>query len=1131
MNWSLKPSRNACLLFFLELFLHYGEARVNTEAPAGPLYRVVGSLLSITCNTSGFSNNHTNKEFEFRIKMPAKPVEINIISTHDSFFSYAMYSQRVRNQEVSLTHVTPNSVVFEIQSLQKSDEGEFECYVKNPEKGYDGTYNAKTTVRVIDDSLTVSSPGPTSLSYDEGGALTLTCRASSNTVQHTHLSLTWYLQKSGEDNPRPIMSLDRDLTLIAGPGFEGRYQDGLIRLDKVGEGTYRLKFAKLKLSDQGEIYCRAQEWIQDPDRSWYSITQKEAEKLTLSVRAREVLPATSSLVVRMSAQPKVLQQGQDLSLSCSLDTQNLEEKFFTVAWFRGSVELARIGPSGILSVSAELSARAERGELQVARRGVRDYSLVLQPVGTEDQGEYTCRAWPQLRGQDGGFEQETPQDSDPEYIKISAPEGGFSLDMQNSLTVKEGDRLSLTCKVNGGQGQLSVTWQHKATSPPAAAFTNVISLNQDGVVEKGPAFAGRHVRAARPATDTFTLELDRVAPADAGVYQCVVSEWKSSSKTNSQFISSNVTVAPTASFLKLRLIGRNHKVTVGEDATLICQVKEMNVPMVLTWTLQRVDFPLDTIVTVYADGSISWSGVQRRYQLKVESKRNEVLHYLLINGASHAEAGSYRCSVSVFQDGVYRRLLQSNQLAINVENPVSSLELTSALSVPGSINTDIALKCSVLTKSSPSSRYAVTWQLQKEDGNTTILSSDQNALVMFGSQLEPSFRQRLGIMRSEGPTFWLFIRHAHISDRGSYTCEVVEWFQASQNVWDPLTIASRTILLTLTEPENDLHVYPKQQSLAAKEGEDVALRCGFRSGASGPSYFYKVSWLYTGNLSSTKTLVQLDHTGLLSYPEDPGLRGLQRRLHLSRPEQKSSHLGIQTAQEGDSGTYKCQIELFQLDHKGQWQQKASQSSSPITLTVSGPGVNLTLVQEDVEVNVSTSQDFTVLCHITQQSSADSEFQVTWFWQEKSAENQRRPIFTAYRNSTLQAFEKSDQLRFSRPLHNNYSLTVSKAAPGMYFCEVEEWLPSLSHGWRKIATQRSGHWTVDIGPTVDSPGNVDASDSQCKTLTWIIITLVIFICLLSVVYVLILKMRRTGKKPEKDFWTEQVSLNTKPCMED
>lgn len=130
----------------------------------------------------------------------------------------------------------------------------------------------------------------------------------------------------------------------------------------------------------------------------------------------------------------------------------------------------------------------------------------------------------------------------------------------------------------------------------------------------------------------------------------------------------------------------------------------------------------------------------------------------------------------------------------------SSLELTSALSMKGSINTDVALKCSVLTKSSPSSRYAVTWQLQKEDGNKTILSSDQNALVTFGSQLEPSFRQRIGIMRSEGPTFWLFIRHAHISDGGSYTCKVVEWLQASQNGWYPLTTASRTIVLTLTEP-------------------------------------------------------------------------------------------------------------------------------------------------------------------------------------------------------------------------------------------------------------------------------------------------------------------------------------------
>lgn len=118
-------------------------------------------------------------------------------------------------------------------------------------------------------------------------------------------------------------------------------------------------------------------------------------------------------------------------------------------------------------------------------------------------------------------------------------EGVFSLEMQNSVTVKEGDSLSLTCKVNGGQGQLSVTWQRKATS--GAAFATVISQNQDGVTEEGPEFASRHVRAARPATDTFVLELAKVTPSDAGVYQCVVSAWKSNSKEKA----ANVTVAPT----------------------------------------------------------------------------------------------------------------------------------------------------------------------------------------------------------------------------------------------------------------------------------------------------------------------------------------------------------------------------------------------------------------------------------------------------------------------------------------------------------------------------------------------------------------------------------------------------------
>lgn len=132
-----------------------------------------------------------------------------------------------------------------------------------------------------------------------------------------------------------------------------------------------------------------------------------------------MVPATSSLVVRILAKPATLQEGQELSLSCNLDTQNLEERFFSVAWLRGSVELARMGPTGILSVGPEHSVRAKEGELRAARIGARDYHLILQPVRTEDQGEYICRAWPQDRGQDGGFTQGAAQDSNSEQVSIS----------------------------------------------------------------------------------------------------------------------------------------------------------------------------------------------------------------------------------------------------------------------------------------------------------------------------------------------------------------------------------------------------------------------------------------------------------------------------------------------------------------------------------------------------------------------------------------------------------------------------------------------------------------------------------------------------------------------------------------
>lgn len=123
----------------------------------------------------------------------------------------------------------------------------------------------------------------------------------------------------------------------------------------------------------------------------------------------------------------------------------------------------------------------------------------------------------------------------------------------------------------------------------------------------------------------------------------------------------------------------------------------------------------------------------------------------------------------------------------------------------------------------------------------------------------------------------------------------------------------------------------------ATEGDEVKLRCNISSDAS--ALYYKVLWFYASpaSLSMNYSLVELDHTGLLTYPMSQALSGLQSRLRLSRPTQNDFYLGIQRAHKADSGIYWCQVEQYQLDNDGQWKQKASKTSGSITLTVNVTG--------------------------------------------------------------------------------------------------------------------------------------------------------------------------------------------------
>uniref|UniRef100_A0A8C5CQM5 Ig-like domain-containing protein n=1 Tax=Gadus morhua TaxID=8049 RepID=A0A8C5CQM5_GADMO len=845
-------------------------ARVLTEVPSGPLYRVAGHPLRVPCNVSGFRDAEREKGFQVLMQEPEKTMDINVISARDQNFAWGKFSGRVKSKEITLAMLAPNSALFTIGELKASDEGEYECAVENDETAYDGTYSAKIKVKVIDNTLTVSSPDPPSLSLDEGDPLTLTCQASSNTVQHTHLSVTWYLHMDGEEPPQPIVSLDKDLTPSPGPRFRERYGAGIVRLDKVGEATYRLTIAQLEPSDQGRVYCQAREWIQDPDRSWYPITQKDSETTALTVK---------HCFYHFSITYSALQEGQELALTCSVEGLAARQSF-SVAWLRDGSELARFGPTGVLHVGAEHGDRHTGGQLLATKTGPREHLLVLRPGARHFVVVF-------------------------KFSVLSVQMGG------ESVAVTEGGRLQLTCRVTGFRGRLSVTWEHKSASPSR----QVVGLSQEGVVEPGPDFAQRDVRARRPAADTFTLELEEVRPSDAGTYGCTVSEWTVKPTgdvelSHSQEKTCTVNVGLLENTLRLTLKGRDTAATLGGDVELWCHVKAPRIPMTLTWTLRRDGSPPDRLLELSPDGAITWrGGRQQRYQLRVERLDETVLvHKLRIAGATPSEAGRYQCEASVAGQTRSGRCLRDRPVADHRSLSVlleSKLSLD-AQSISGLLDADVVVTCSVTETTPGNPSYAVTWREERD--NRTLLVSSRDGVVTPGAQATPGDEQRISMRQRAGPSFELTIRRARVGDSGRYSCVVVEWLQDPNDNWFDLPPVRGTMTLQISEPEGGLSVGGgREVNVTVAASHDFTVPCDIIAQSS-PYSAFNVTWFWRREADGeTRPLFTAHPDGTL---QDVSGRGDRLRFHRPRPALFS--LTVSGALPEDGGRYHCRVEEWLL---------------------------------------------------------------------------------------------------------------------------------------------------------------------------------------------------------------------------
>lgn len=495
---------------------------------------------------------------------------MGVVSTRDQGFPYAPFQPRVRNGEVRVERDSGDKVRLLIHRLRAEDQGKYECYTPSTDSTYQGNYSASVTVKVIPDTLQISYIRSLSgQPMQEGAELTLTCSASIQSEQLTHLSIM-FGKRGGAENPgsgaagevgtvREIISIDKLLGVVPGSLYKKRYDDGEITLEKRnvegGQDLYVMKMRGVQPDDSGSYFCEASQWIQDPDRSWQKIAQR-----TLDIGNLTVKQLAESMSVTSSPKGKVsLQIGSPLLLTCEvLGLPPEVNSGLLVQWMkRGAVssdavraagvevEVAQMTPSGVVSWGDDPS-RGTGGSMEKVSEGM--YSLKLFSVRPSDTGVYRCvvSAYAGRSNPSASTPATFTQRSEGVTVSLRTKDVRVTAVAQlpRGPLLRRGSTITVICNATvttTGPAQAQVLWvrwpipkpvMKKGQSPASVSLPDLTvsekpelaaALMYDGVANIYT--NGSEVSVDRLSANSYRLRVHVASEEDQGLYACHAEAW------------------------------------------------------------------------------------------------------------------------------------------------------------------------------------------------------------------------------------------------------------------------------------------------------------------------------------------------------------------------------------------------------------------------------------------------------------------------------------------------------------------------------------------------------------------------------------------------------------------------------
>ncbi|XP_074044639.1 prostaglandin F2 receptor negative regulator isoform X1 [Macrotis lagotis] len=809
------------------------------KIPTRDLVRVEGTELVIPCNVSDY-DGPSEQNFDWSFSSSGTRF-VEIVSTWEAAFTAQPYRERLQRGEIQLRRIGNDAVELHVKNLQTTDQGQYKCSTPSTDATVQGNYDDTVQVRVLADALQVSSKSQpaSSLRLRDGDSFELHCSASSASLEHTHLSVTWELHRGPAR--QKILSLTHENRFYPGPQYESRYQSGDLRLDTSGEDVYRLSVSRVLPVDQGTYKCVVSEWIGEKGK-WQEIQEKSVDVATVTIQPIALRATITKNNVSVT-------EGNDLDLTCSIATDQKDDIQTEVTWYFSKTPDSSLPDAHILANLDHDSVVHSPLTVTLNRVDMQSYRLLVRDANKDNSGYYFCHVALWAPRHNRTWQKVAEKMSEPAAVEVTFLEPLFDV-LLNASKVPEylDDPTELECQITDVRNtdanvRFTVSWYYRMDLRSDEVVTDELLAAMDGDwtlrfgersrqrVQNGEIIFFKEDRAR------FIFRIQRTSEGDRGNYYCVVSAW--TRQRNKSWLKSKEVVSKPVNIFWISedsvLLVKARKAkpffAAGNTFEMTCKVSSEHIKTPRYSVLVTAEKPAadpfspnetKSIISLDQDSVVkleNWTDEARADGVVLEKVQEDEFRYRMYQ-TQVSDAGLYRCVVTAWSP-VGGNLWK--EAGTSLSNPIQIDFQTTGPIFNVSVHSDtptvyrgdlIKLFCIISLEGAAldpdDMSFDVSWFAVHSfamDKPAVLLSSlDRKGVV---NKARRTWKSDLSLEKISVLEFLLQVHGSEDQDFGNYFCAVIPWIKSTTGSWQRETeIRSKPIFVTVKMDVLNAFKYP-----------------------------------------------------------------------------------------------------------------------------------------------------------------------------------------------------------------------------------------------------------------------------------------------------------------------------------